>query len=67
MQEITEWPGNTPNHIYIVNNAGTLVGYVRAKDNKKIKLNTPMKRFETRYRKFKTLRNFDLTFFERKS
>lgn len=51
IREITEWADNTPNHTYVLNDAGKLVGYRKASGEIVVSKKPIM--FEKRYRKFK--------------
>ena len=55
LQEITDWGDNTPNHIYIVNPAGQLAGYIKQGTTEEIWFKSPMKQFSKSRRKFKKL------------
>jgi hypothetical protein len=50
--ETTEWEGNTPNHTYVLNDAGKLVGYRRASDGEIFVSKKPIF-FDKKHRKFK--------------
>jgi hypothetical protein len=49
--ETTVWEDSTPNHTYVLNDAGKLVGYRKASGE--IQVFTKPLRFEKRLRKFK--------------
>ena len=49
--ETTEWEGNTPNHTYVLNNAGKLVGY--RKVSGEIVVSKKPIFFDKKHRKFK--------------
>jgi membrane protease subunit (stomatin/prohibitin family) len=49
--ETTEWADNTPNHTYVLDDAGKLVGY--RKSTGEIQVFTKPMRFDKRLRKFK--------------
>lgn len=57
LQETTDW-GNTPvpNHIYIVNDAKQLVGYIKNGTTEEILFKSPMKQWSKARRKFKVLK-----------
>lgn len=54
-KEITDWDGldyKVPNHIYILNPAGHLVGYRKTGGGEYVQFDKPMKQFEKSRRKF---------------
>ena len=54
-KEITSWEGldyKVPNHVYILNPKGHLVGYRKSGSGEYIQFENPMKRFEKTRRKF---------------
>jgi len=54
LQEITEWPDNTPNHTYLLNNAGKLIAYKKeASDTWEVRNKALF--FSKSHRKFKKL------------
>jgi hypothetical protein len=55
LQETTDWGNNTPNHIYIVNSAGQLAGYIKQGTTEEIWFKSPMKQWSKSKRKFKKL------------
>lgn len=57
LQETTDW-GETPvaNHIYIVNDAKQLVGYIKQGTTEEIIFKSPMKQWSKARRKFKVLK-----------
>jgi hypothetical protein len=50
--ETTEWADNTPNHTYVLNDAGKLVGYRKVSDGKIVVSKKPIF-FDKKHRKFK--------------
>ena len=59
LQEVTEWPKDgytVPNHTYMLNNKGHLVGYIKKGETKEIIFDTPLKQFSKSRRKFKTIK-----------
>jgi len=52
LKEITKWEGNIPNHTYIVNEQGHLVGYIKTGTKEEIIFKTPSKLFSKSRRKF---------------
>ena len=44
-KEITKWDDNTPNHTYILNEQGHLVGYRKTSTKEYIQFKSPMKQF----------------------
>jgi len=52
IQETTVWEDNTPNHTYVLDDGGRLVGYRTAGGEIRTGFVKPI-RFEKRYRKFK--------------
>ena len=52
LKEITEWDNDIPNHTYIVNDAGHLVGYIKTGTKEEIIFKSPMKQFSKSRRKF---------------
>ena len=60
LKEITKWDKtelNVPNHTYIINDAGHLVGYVKTGTKEEIIFKKPLKQFEKTRRKFVELKN----------
>ena len=60
LKEITKWDKtdlNVPNHTYIINDAGHLVGYVKTGTKEEIIFSKPFKQFEKTRRKFVELKN----------
>jgi len=60
LKEITKWAKNelnVPNHTYIINDAGHLVGYVKTGTKEEIIFSKPFKQFEKTRRKFVELKN----------
>ena len=60
LKEITKWDKtelNGPNHTYIINDAGHLVGYVKTGTKEEIIFSKPFKQFEKTRRKFVELKN----------
>lgn len=55
-KEITEWEVPTPNHTYILNDQGHLVGYIKTGTKDYIELSKPMKLFSKSRRKFVELK-----------
>ena len=55
LQEVTVWGDNTPNHTYIVNQAGQLAGYIKAGTTEEIMFKKPKKQWSKARRKFKKL------------
>ena len=51
-KEITQWDTPTPNHIYILNDQGHLVGYRKTGTKEYIEFKKPMKLFSKSRRKF---------------
>ncbi len=54
-KEITSWEGldyKVPNHVYILNPKGHLVGYRKSGSGEYVQFENPMKRFEKTRRKF---------------
>jgi hypothetical protein len=51
-KEITKWDDNTPNHTYILNEQGHLVGYRKTSTKEYIQFKSPMKQFSKTRRKF---------------
>ena len=51
-KEITKWPDNTPNHVYILNDQGHCVGYRKTGTKEYIQFNKPSKLFSRSRRKF---------------
>lgn len=61
LKEITDWSDSkvaVPNHTYIVNDAGHLLGYIKTKTKEEIRFKSPMKQFSKSRRKFITLKDF---------
>jgi hypothetical protein len=61
IKEITDWSDSkvaVPNHTYIVNDAGHLLGYIKTKTKEEIRFKSPMKQFSKSRRKFITLKDF---------
>ena len=59
LKEITDWTESkttVPNHTYIVNDAGQLVGYIKTGTKEEIIFKSPMKQFSKSRRKFITLK-----------
>lgn len=57
LKEVTEWPDNTPNHTYVLNDAGKCIGYYpdhNMDDYREIK--KPISFYKTR-RKFKKVKH----------
>ena len=54
LKEITEWPDNTPNHTYAINDGGKMVAYRKTGTDEWI-IPNKARMFDRRYRKFKTL------------
>lgn len=54
LQEVTVWPGNTPNHIYFIEGYDRLVAYIPEGSTTPVKLKKWM-RFNRRGRDFKLL------------
>jgi hypothetical protein len=52
LKEITEWDNDIPNHTYIVNDAGHLVGYIKTGTKEEIIFKSPMKQFSKSRRNF---------------
>lgn len=59
LQEITEWPDNTPNHIYILSDKNKLVGYIKEGETEVNKLSGNIA-FDKSRRKFTELLNENL-------
>lgn len=60
LREVTEWSDATPNHDYVVNDAGKCVAYRRVDTAEWFIFRTPIM-FSRSRRKFKTLKeNFSL-------
>jgi len=59
MQETTEWEGNTPNHIYILEDGrgGRMLGYIKAGTTDPI-WNARPAPFDRKHRTFKELKHF---------
>jgi hypothetical protein len=58
LKEITDWSDskvNVPNHTYMVNDGGHLVGYIKTGTKEEIIFKTPMKQFSKSRIKFITL------------
>lgn len=57
-QEITpDWQGEIPNHTYLLNDSrDRMIGYVSASDDQLVIFKSPI-RFDSRYRKFRTVEN----------
>ena len=51
-KEITVWDTNIPNHTYMIDKAGSLVGYIKTGTTEEIIFNKPMKQFSKSRRKF---------------
>lgn len=56
LKEITDWGNSTPNHTYIVNDAGHLAGYVKTGTREEIWFKSPMKQFSKSRRRFVKLK-----------
>ena len=57
LKELTEWPGATPNHTYlVVDSREKMLGYVRSGTKKLEMFKQPLP-FDTRRRKFKEVAN----------
>ena len=56
LKEITKWDGDIPNHTYMVNEKGHLVGYIKTGTKEEIIFKKPSKLFSKSYRKFIELR-----------
>lgn len=54
IREITEWDDNTPNHSYLLNDAGKLIAYKKQSNESWEVIDTPMMFSRTR-RKFKNI------------
>ena len=53
LQEVTDWGDhNIPNHIYIVNSAGQLAGYIKQNTTEEIMFKSPKKQWSKARRKF---------------
>ena len=59
LKETTSWEDNTPNHTYVLDDAGKLVGYRTASGEIRTGFLKPI-RFEKRYRKFKKVVDTEL-------
>jgi hypothetical protein len=58
LQETTIWEfRDTPNHTYILNRAGHLVGYIKSGTDTEIIFKSPLKQFSKSRRKFVKLRS----------
>jgi hypothetical protein len=58
LQETTVWEfSDTPNHTYILNRGGHLVGYIKSGTTKEIVFKSPLKQFSKSRRKFVKLRS----------
>tara|TARA_Y200000002_G_scaffold14855_1_gene11823 strand:+ start:753 stop:947 length:195 start_codon:yes stop_codon:yes gene_type:complete len=59
LKEITDWSDakcSVPNHTYMVNDAGHLVGYIKTGTKEEIIFKSPMKQFSKSRRKFVDLK-----------
>jgi uncharacterized secreted protein with C-terminal beta-propeller domain len=56
LKEITKWDGDIPNHTYMVDEKGNLVGYIKTGTKEEIIFKSPMKQFSKSHRKFIDLR-----------
>lgn len=55
IQELTEWSGNTPNHIYLVNDdRSKALGYVKSGTEDLVMFARPLQ-FNTKFRKFREI------------
>ena len=64
LKEITLWDKTelrVPNHTYIINDAGHLVGYIQTGTKEEIIFSKPFKQFEKTRRKFVELKNRRVT------
>jgi|TARA_B110000908_G_scaffold32333_1_gene38567 hypothetical protein len=55
-KEITVWDTNIPNHTYMIDKSGHLVGYIKTGTTEEIIFNKPMKQFSRTRRKFVKLK-----------
>jgi len=55
-KEITVWDSNIPNHTYMIDKDGHLVGYIKTGTTEEIIFGKPMKQFSKSRRKFVKLK-----------
>jgi hypothetical protein len=58
-REVTVWEDNTPNHDYVLNDAGKVVAYRKAGTKDWLEFSKPLP-FSRSYRKFKELKDEQL-------